>query len=239
MIERKRPSKQPEPEAYVFSVEDWAIRIEAIRDEGRSYAEKAVGCLVQMGQKLIDARMQLPHGQFEELCEVIPDFGLRTAERLMAIARHPELSKATNWSLLPATTSGLYELSRIPKTALADIMRAGKVNPDMTAKEVRALLPAPEKKVAAAKARGTYEAIVGASVTEDSQPEDATVTSKVYHSHPDDPEFKKPFEYPEDYAERLCRQVRRLDRSQLKKLEAFLKDLQPGPVIEGTRVQQQ
>jgi hypothetical protein len=93
--------------------------------------------------------------------------------------------------------------------------------------------------------RGTYETVVlnadadSGTVEEETtepEPEDtvtAKLTSKTFHSHPDDPDYQKPFEDHQSHADRLCHQVRRLTRPQLKQLEAFLKELQPGPTIEG------
>lgn len=43
---------------------------------------------------------------------------IRSAQRLMAIAEHPTLSKATHVSLLPSSWGTLYELSKLPESVL-------------------------------------------------------------------------------------------------------------------------
>jgi hypothetical protein len=43
----------------------------------------------------------LPHGSFKTMMQLHLPFSVRTAERLMAIARNPVLTKSDNLSLLP------------------------------------------------------------------------------------------------------------------------------------------
>lgn len=112
-----------------ITVTDWA-------DQIRPHLAGAVGHIVAAGKKLIEAKENLPHGQFGVL---LGEIGLtpRTAQKFMAIARHPLIANATPGSHLPATWTVLFELSKIPADLLAVAIEEGRVRPSLTRGEAQ------------------------------------------------------------------------------------------------------
>ena len=53
--------------------------------------QKTVSGVIETGQLLIEAKAALPHGQFQHLVKELCPFSRFTANKLMAIAQHPEL----------------------------------------------------------------------------------------------------------------------------------------------------
>jgi len=111
----------------------WACQI-------RARWNMAVSDIIATGQLLIDAKAELPHGEFEAM--VVEDLGWspRTAQRLMAVATHPVLANATHVSLLPAAWGTLAELARLEPEVLTAAIERGDVRPDMKRAEVARLL---------------------------------------------------------------------------------------------------
>jgi hypothetical protein len=66
-------------------------------------------------------------------------FSPRTAQRLMAIARHPILSNATHGSCLPPSYRTLYELTKIDHQTLREKLADGTINPKMVRSQVMEL----------------------------------------------------------------------------------------------------
>jgi hypothetical protein len=63
---------------------------------------RTIDSIVKKGAELPAAKETLPHDAFKEMVRSDLPFPERTAQELMAIARHPFLADASNWSLLPA-----------------------------------------------------------------------------------------------------------------------------------------
>jgi site-specific DNA-methyltransferase (adenine-specific) len=104
--------------------------------------------VIDAGRLLIEAKEKVGHGNFERMfadhdqpvAEPLP-FGVRTAQRLIAIADDGcWLSKATHASLLPSSWMTLYELSRLPGELAAAAIEDGRINPAMERREARDLL---------------------------------------------------------------------------------------------------
>lgn len=116
--------------------EQWADRICA-------QLTKSVESIVETGRLLIKAKADLPHGEFGRMFEdgLVP-FGQGTAERLMSIAQHPQLSNSAHAPSLPPSWMTLYELTKVPEPALKNALRDGVIKPDMPRKDVAALMPA-------------------------------------------------------------------------------------------------
>jgi hypothetical protein len=70
------------------------------------------------------ATAQEPWGHVQAVARPVP-FGVRTAERYMAVAAHPLLSKATHGSSLPPSWRTLYDLSRLPEPTLRQALDRG------------------------------------------------------------------------------------------------------------------
>jgi protein gp37 len=109
----------------------WAHRI-------NDAAGKTVEAFINTGRMLLQSKGSVPHGTWERMFSDHPQavaepvvFGVRTAQRLMKIAGHPVISKATHASLLPPTWGTLYELTQVPDDALEAALRDGMIRPDM------------------------------------------------------------------------------------------------------------
>jgi hypothetical protein len=118
--------------------EYWAPRIAA---EWRKSVEGIIG----VGRLLIAAKEACEHGEFLRLFkgdDPVPEplpFTVNTAERLMAVARHPVLSNSAHVQSLPQSWGTLYELTKVPETDLAEAIAAGKVTPEMTRSQAAAM----------------------------------------------------------------------------------------------------
>jgi hypothetical protein len=105
----------------------------------RAAWQKTVASIIETDELLIEARHALPPGSFADMVRNELPFTLRTAQRLIQIADHPLLSNATHVSRLPASWGTLYQLSRLPLTALEQYIEDGRINPAMERKDVAAL----------------------------------------------------------------------------------------------------
>jgi hypothetical protein len=121
------------------------VAVTPITDEWQSYADRiaatwqqAVESIIETGKLLIEAKDKLKHGEWQDMLQLLP-FGERTAERLMAIARHPVLSDATHVSVLPPSWGTLYELTRVPDDLLLARIEDHTINPDMQRKDITAI----------------------------------------------------------------------------------------------------
>jgi hypothetical protein len=112
----------------------------------------AAGWMIQTGDELTKAKKALGHGRWLEMFK--PGrlgFSERTAQMLMAIARHPSLRKAQNLSHLPPSTTALCELAHGDSQVVQQGIDEGEIHPEMTAKEAKAFVL--KHKGAVAKAR--------------------------------------------------------------------------------------
>jgi len=111
----------------------WAARI-------CTAMQKSVEAILETGRLLIQAKAALPHGGFEIMVRDKLPFSKRTAERFIAIAENPQLSKATHASHLPASWTTLYELSRWSSEELAlGLKHSAFINPGTKREEVPTL----------------------------------------------------------------------------------------------------
>ncbi len=92
--------------------------------------------MIETGPRLIAAKGELPHGQFEAMVEQDLPLGPRTAQRLRAVADDDELVNPTHGSLLPASWRKLYELSRLPPARFHELIEDGTIHPEMRRKDV-------------------------------------------------------------------------------------------------------
>lgn len=130
----------------------------------RARWQAAAQSIVEVGQLLVEARANLPHGQFEAMVETELPFGTSTARMLMAIARHEWLANRHHGDVLPPAWRTLYELSRLPAEALDKALSDGLIRPDMERADVKLLgrpeMPVPGE-VPPLRATGTnYRAIL-------------------------------------------------------------------------------
>lgn len=109
------------------AVERWAERISP---HLTAIAEN----IIQAGRELILAKEELPHGDFLHLVEFLGPRP-RTAQKVMAIARHELLGNATPGTHLPMSWTVLYELSRAAGELLEQAFADGEVASDMSRKD--------------------------------------------------------------------------------------------------------
>jgi hypothetical protein len=79
----------------------------------------------------------LPHGSFKTMMQLHLPFSVRTAERLMAIARNPVLTKSDNLSLLPPSSGTLYLLSQVDVDRLEAKLADGTITSRLEAADVK------------------------------------------------------------------------------------------------------
>jgi hypothetical protein len=103
--------------------------------------QKSLDAIFQVGDLLLAAKKDIPHGEFEQMTEADLPFGSRTAECLMTVARDKRLRKPNHGSLLPPSWRTLYDLSRLPDTEFKRAIADGKIHSDMTRAEVEKLQP--------------------------------------------------------------------------------------------------
>jgi hypothetical protein len=102
--------------------------------------KKRVRYLVWTGHWLIEAKEELPHGEFTRMVNFELPFDPRTGQKLMCIARNGFLSKPTHESLLPAHLETLYLLSQLTEAVLAEMLADGVIKHDMERKDAEKLL---------------------------------------------------------------------------------------------------
>jgi hypothetical protein len=106
------------------SIADWETRLRPLLD-------RMAEAIVAAGRELVDAKADLPRGEWLRLLEVL-ELHPRTAQRLMAIAQHPTLADATHWVALPTSWRTVAELARVPEGRLEAAIWSGRVHPGMT-----------------------------------------------------------------------------------------------------------
>jgi hypothetical protein len=118
---------------------EWTSRIAAAWQKG-------VEAILETGRLLIEAKAALNHGEFESVIQLKLPFDRRTAQRLMAIARHPVVSNAAHAPHLPPSWMTLYELTKLPPETLLPKIEDGSITPKTERRDVIAMRPVPTKK---------------------------------------------------------------------------------------------
>jgi hypothetical protein len=112
-------------------------------DDWRSYIsepwQKAVESIIETGQRLIEAKEKVAHGEWEKIFENNKPFSVRTARSLISIAEHPVLANRQHAAVLPPSWYTLYLLSTISAEDLQKLIDVGKIHSDLTRDEVTAL----------------------------------------------------------------------------------------------------
>jgi hypothetical protein len=110
------------------------------QDRIRGAWQKCAESIIETGRLLNAAKDELEHGSFLEMVRSKLPFGPDTAERLMAIARHPVLSDSAHAPILPPSWMTLYELTKLDaklgKGTLRRKIKGGQVFPQMERKDV-------------------------------------------------------------------------------------------------------
>lgn len=106
--------------------------------------QRGVESVIETGERIAAAKLELPHGEFEAMVEADLPFSPSTARRLMQIASHGVISNRAHGPVLPPSWRTLYELTKLPQTLLLEKIKDGSITPELERKDVRALLPPPE-----------------------------------------------------------------------------------------------
>jgi hypothetical protein len=114
--------------------------VDFFANEIRTSWQKAAESVIETGRVLLEAKRQLPHGEFGDMVRSKLPFGERTAQMLMTIAKHPLLSKPKHASVLPACWTTLYELAKLPEAALKRMVADGELTPGIERADVKRYL---------------------------------------------------------------------------------------------------
>jgi hypothetical protein len=117
---------------------DWKSHAKRINESW----QKGVEAIINTGRMLIEAKAELPHGEFTTMVQLKLNFDPDTAQRLMKIAGDEVLSNTAHARYLPSSWMTLYELTKLPSDTLKTALAEGTVNPKTQRKDVAAMLPA-------------------------------------------------------------------------------------------------
>jgi len=88
--------------------------------------QKAVGSIIETGRRLIEAKQRVDHGDWFNAVALMP-FGESTADYLMQVAHHPDLSNPQQAGDLPASWYTLSVLAQLPEGEIPDLIAAGEI----------------------------------------------------------------------------------------------------------------
>ena len=121
--------------------------------------QNCVESILETGRLLYEAKEDLGHGQFLAMIDADLPFSEDTAQRLMAVCRHPVLSYTAHARYLPPVWYTLYQLSRFESDHLERWIKDGRIHPEMQRRDVVALRQALR--------REPYEEIIDGGCTVD------------------------------------------------------------------------
>jgi hypothetical protein len=120
-------TNNPEPTPTIINLRPRHEFVQSIMTQLRNN----VAGIFAIGRLLIEAKDELPHGEFGWMIHKELPFGARMAQMYMKIAANRVLSNANHISHLPASVSTLYEFTKLPDELLANLFRRGKITPDV------------------------------------------------------------------------------------------------------------
>lgn len=92
--------------------------------------------IIETGRLLQQAKETLHYGDWSDMVAQDLPFHLRTAERLMAIAKDPRITDPTHVSILPASWGTLYAITRLGEEDFNAKVADGTINPDATRAQI-------------------------------------------------------------------------------------------------------
>ena len=110
---------------------EWAEKI-------RTAWNKSLQGIIETGQRMIEAKAALPHGEFEAMVENDLPFGSRAARMFRAIASDNRITNRNHGSVLPPSWRTLYELTRLPDDRFHEMIEDGTIHPEMQRKDASA-----------------------------------------------------------------------------------------------------
>jgi hypothetical protein len=112
--------------------------------ECRGHLRKTAEGLIGLGKTLTKAKRDLDqHGEWLSMLRDDLNIDVRFAQRVMALARNPRFSKASNLTHLPHALSALAELARLSDEDYEAAKASGAINPSMTAKQASRFVTVP------------------------------------------------------------------------------------------------
>jgi hypothetical protein len=122
-----------------------AIDLPATAARIKAFWHRTAHGVMEVGRDLNRVRLWVDKGEFTEWVRKELPFTLRTAERLMKVAKHPVLTDPTHVSGLPASWATIEALARLPEEVLRKAIADGRVHPKMERQDVAALDPNKKK----------------------------------------------------------------------------------------------
>lgn len=101
--------------------------------------QKAVDSIVETGRRLIESKQRVGHGNWLPLIELLP-FGERTAQALMQVARHPDLSNPQYIADLPPSWGTLAVLAQLPPGEIPRRIADGEITSDLEQSAAREIV---------------------------------------------------------------------------------------------------
>lgn len=98
---------------------------------------KSIEGIIQTGNDLMQAKGELPNGQFGFMIQEDLSFSPRTAQRLMNIACHPEIGKCDAGVALPPSWTILHELANLTPEDFREAQERGLIGPETTRRQAR------------------------------------------------------------------------------------------------------
>ena len=111
----------------------WTTRILAALQE-------SVAAILKVGHLLIEAKKDLPHGEFQKMVERDLPFSPRQAQIYMRVAASPQFSNAKHASHLPPAINTLDLLGRLSAQEFERRLSVGDIHPNMSRKDANTLL---------------------------------------------------------------------------------------------------
>jgi len=124
--------------------EEWARLV-------KSDLGQAVAGFIAAGEHLRQAKIQIPHGGWEQWVKAEVGISPAKARMLMDISAHAAFANRQHVNDLPASWGTLYELSQLDPPLLEAAIQAGRVHPELERKQAKALVV--EYKMLAAQVR--------------------------------------------------------------------------------------
>jgi hypothetical protein len=107
---------------------------------------KSLECALALGKELVALKETVPHGQFGRYFQDSKDpvqdplpFTRKWAFKLMTAARNDVLANVNHARHLPADINTIGELATLPQPALEAAIESGRITPDLTRAEAKAL----------------------------------------------------------------------------------------------------
>jgi N6-adenosine-specific RNA methylase IME4 len=107
------------------------------------FAQSIIACwnrhveaIFQVGRLLLSAKERLDHGEFQGMIDRDLPFGPRYAQMFMKVAADKRLANAKHTSLLPASPSTLYEITKLDDDSLNQRFSDGTINPEMERRHI-------------------------------------------------------------------------------------------------------